>query len=174
MAYDPRKTLTAINPCGGGLEYLHRNPASCKGRQRGNPVPGGITGTTKYGFESHGTQAREGLRCRGPAANYRPVLSSERALQNNPQLSKDNFKEKKKKLVTGHDGGLTPGQTSRLDFDTDRGSAVGIAKGYGQPRGRSSRPGRVKNFSLLHIVQAGSGANPASYPMCTGGKAADV
>jgi hypothetical protein len=31
----------------------------------------------------------------------------------NPQLSKENFKEKEK-LVTGPDGGLTPGQTGRL------------------------------------------------------------
>jgi hypothetical protein len=30
--------------CGGGLEYLHRNPASRKRRRKGNPVPGGITG----------------------------------------------------------------------------------------------------------------------------------
>jgi hypothetical protein len=41
-------TLAAIllvgAPCGGGLEYLHRSPASRKRRQKGNPVPGGITG----------------------------------------------------------------------------------------------------------------------------------
>jgi hypothetical protein len=42
-------------------------------------------GTIKQGLESRETQTREGLRWRGPAAtvNYRPVLSSERALQNN-------------------------------------------------------------------------------------------
>jgi hypothetical protein len=33
----------------------------------------------------------------------------------NSQLSKENFK-KKEKLVTGPDGGLTPGQTDRLTF----------------------------------------------------------
>jgi hypothetical protein len=27
-----------------GLEYLHRSPASCRRRQKGNQVPGGITG----------------------------------------------------------------------------------------------------------------------------------
>jgi hypothetical protein len=47
---------------------------------------GGVSkiGTIKYGFESHDTQTREGLRWRSPAltVNYRPVLSSERALQN--------------------------------------------------------------------------------------------
>jgi hypothetical protein len=31
-------------PCGGGLEYLYRSPVSFKRRQKGNPVPGGITG----------------------------------------------------------------------------------------------------------------------------------
>jgi hypothetical protein len=28
------------DPCGGGLEYLHRRPASCKRLQNDNPVPG--------------------------------------------------------------------------------------------------------------------------------------
>jgi hypothetical protein len=48
--------------------------------------------------------------------------------------------------------------------------AVGIATGYGvgQPRLRSSSPGRVKN-SLLHDLQTGSGTKPASYPISTGG-----
>jgi hypothetical protein len=38
--------------------------------------------TIKYGLESRGTQTREGLRWRRPAAavNYRPVLSSENDL----------------------------------------------------------------------------------------------
>jgi hypothetical protein len=39
--------------------------------------------------------------------------------------------------------------------------------GAGRPRGRSSSPGRVKNF--LRVIQTGSGAHPASYPMGTGG-----
>jgi hypothetical protein len=71
----------------------------CLGVYLGHPVPGGYKygelalqvrgvsriGTIKYGLESSGTQTRAGLRWRGPAAtvNYRPVLSSERALQNN-------------------------------------------------------------------------------------------
>jgi hypothetical protein len=33
-----------------------------------------------------------------------------------------------------------------------------------------SRQGQ--EFSLLHVVQAGSGAHPTSYPMGTGGKSA--
>jgi hypothetical protein len=31
-------------PCGGGIEYLHRSPASGKRRQKGIPVPRGISG----------------------------------------------------------------------------------------------------------------------------------
>jgi hypothetical protein len=51
-----------------------------------------------------------------------------------------------------------------------RDSSVGIATGYGldDQGGGSSRPGRVKKFSLLHIVQTGSGVQPASYKMGTG------
>jgi hypothetical protein len=30
-------------------------------------------------------------------------------------------------------------------------------------------PGRGQEFSLLHVIQTGSGAHPASYPMGTGG-----
>jgi hypothetical protein len=32
------------SPCEGGVEYLHRSPASRKRHRIGNPVPGGITG----------------------------------------------------------------------------------------------------------------------------------
>jgi hypothetical protein len=55
-----------------------------------------------------------------------------------------------------------------------RDSSVGIATGYGpdDQGGESSSPGRVKKFSLLHIVQTGSGVHPTSYKMGTGGKAA--
>jgi hypothetical protein len=49
-----------------------------------------------------------------------------------------------------------------------------IALGYGlDDRGsRVQFPAGAGNFSLHHRVQNGSGANPASYPMGTGGKAA--
>jgi hypothetical protein len=52
-----------------------------------------------------------------------------------------------------------------------RKSSVGIENGYGAggPRGQSSSPGRGKNFSPLHVVQIGSAAHPASYPMGHGG-----
>jgi hypothetical protein len=36
--------IIVIIPCGGGVEYLHRSPASPRRRRKGNPVPGGITG----------------------------------------------------------------------------------------------------------------------------------
>jgi hypothetical protein len=50
-----------------------------------------------------------------------------------------------------------------------RDSVVGIATGCllaGRPRGRSSSPGKVKNF--VH-VQTGTEAHPASCPLGTGG-----
>jgi hypothetical protein len=34
------KYTACHTPCGGGFEYLHRGPASRRGRQKGNPVPG--------------------------------------------------------------------------------------------------------------------------------------
>jgi hypothetical protein len=40
------------NECTHSTEYLHCNPASHKKRQKGNPVPGGITETIKYGLKS--------------------------------------------------------------------------------------------------------------------------
>jgi hypothetical protein len=71
----------------------------CPGVNLGHPVPGGYKygdlafqaggvsriETIKYDVQSRGTQTRAGLLWRGPAAtvNYRSVLSSERALQNN-------------------------------------------------------------------------------------------
>jgi hypothetical protein len=89
--------------CGGGIEYFHRSPSSRKRLRKGNPVPGvylghPVPGGYKYrnlAFQAGGisrigtikweTQTRAGLHWRGPAAtvNYRPVLSSEMAQQNN-------------------------------------------------------------------------------------------
>jgi hypothetical protein len=52
-----------------------------------------------------------------------------------------------------------------------RDSSVGIALGYGlNDLGSSVQfPAGAGNFSLHHRVQNGSGAHPASYPMCTRG-----
>jgi hypothetical protein len=51
-----------------------------------------------------------------------------------------------------------------------RGSAVGIATAYGvDDRGGGVRALVQSEFSLLHIVETGSGAHPTSYPMGTGG-----
>jgi hypothetical protein len=49
-------------------------------------------------------------------------------------------------------------------------SSDGIATGYGlDDRGSRVRfPAGAGNFSLLRRVQTGSGAHPASYPICTG------
>jgi hypothetical protein len=51
-----------------------------------------------------------------------------------------------------------------------RDSAVGIATGYGlEDREIGVRVRRVQEFSLLHVVQTGSGAHSASYAMGTAG-----
>jgi hypothetical protein len=59
----------------------------------------------------------------------------------------------------------------RFEINCGGRSCVGIfywdSLQAGRPRGRGSSPGRVKNF--LHVVQTGSGADPASYSMGTGG-----
>jgi hypothetical protein len=51
-----------------------------------------------------------------------------------------------------------------------RDSSVSIATGYGlDDRGSEVRfPAGAGNFSVLHHVQTGSGAHPASFPMGTG------
>jgi hypothetical protein len=56
-----------------------------------------------------------------------------------------------------------------------RGIAVGIATAYWlDDRGVGVRIRVGSEFSLLHIVQTGSGAHPTPYPMGTGGKAGGV
>jgi hypothetical protein len=48
--------------------------------------------------------------------------------------------------------------------------ADGAATGYGlDDRGVGVRVPVGEEFSLLHVVQTGSGAHPACYPMGTGG-----
>jgi hypothetical protein len=66
-----------IDPCGGGIEYLHRDTASRRRRRKGSLK----SETVKYGRESQGTRTQERLRWQGPAAytKDRPALSSERA-----------------------------------------------------------------------------------------------
>jgi hypothetical protein len=63
----------------------------------------------------------------------------------------------------------------RSDFQSEsRDSSVGIATGYGlDDRGVGVRVPVGSEYSLLHIVQTGSGAHPASYPMGTGGSFPD-
>jgi hypothetical protein len=57
-----------------------------------------------------------------------------------------------------------------LNIVGSRDSSIGIATGYGleEQGGGSSSPGRVKKFSLLHIVQTGSGVHPTSYKLGIG------
>jgi hypothetical protein len=49
------------------------------------------------------------------------------------------------------------------------GSAVGIATAYGLTEQGVGVPVPVGSEGFLHIVETGSGAHPASYPMGTGG-----
>jgi hypothetical protein len=55
-------------------------------------------------------------------------------------------------------------------------SSVDIATGYGldDHGGREFESQQGQKFSLLHIVQTGSGVHPTSYKMGTGGKAAEA
>jgi hypothetical protein len=56
-----------------------------------------------------------------------------------------------------------------------RDSSVGIATVYGlDDRGVGVRVPVGSRISLLHVVQTGSGAHPASYPMGTGGFSSGV
>jgi hypothetical protein len=49
-------------------------------------------------------------------------------------------------------------------------SVVSIATGYGlDDRGAEFESRQGQEFSPLHVVQTGSGAHQASYPMGTGG-----
>jgi hypothetical protein len=72
------------NPCGGGVEYLHCDPASRSRRQKGLKSV-----TVKYGHESLRTRTRERLHWQGPAAytKDRPVLSQERASNKNKTVT---------------------------------------------------------------------------------------
>jgi hypothetical protein len=58
----------------------------------------------------------------------------------------------------------------RQNIKKSRDSSVGIALGYGlDDRGYRVRfPARAGNFPIHRRVQKGSGAHPASYPLCTG------
>jgi hypothetical protein len=64
-------------PCGGGVEYFRRDPASRRRQRKGSLE----SETVKYGNEYQGARTRVRLRWQGTAAytKDRPVLSSERA-----------------------------------------------------------------------------------------------
>jgi hypothetical protein len=116
--------------CGGGFEYLHRDPTSRRRRQKGNSVleatlflgdintgpdfPGWGSlepDSIKYGHESRGTRTQELLWWRGPAAivNGRPVPSSQRA----PNIKKS-ATVRNKNLVVSPRWCLKPRQTGQL------------------------------------------------------------
>jgi hypothetical protein len=96
-------------PCGGGVEYLHRDPASRRRRQKGSL----ISETVKYGLKSQGTRTRKRLRWQGPAAytKDKPDLSSERA----PHKNKTVIVTQVIKIWSqAPDGCFIPRQTGRL------------------------------------------------------------
>jgi hypothetical protein len=124
MACRPFAKLSRVE---AKIEYLDRSPGSRMRWRKWNPVPGGgylghpvfggykyldlalqvgevsRIGTIKYGLKSLETQTRAGLRWRGPAATVITDPSSRqrgRYKTTNPQLSKENNKEKVK-LVAG-------------------------------------------------------------------------
>jgi hypothetical protein len=67
-------------------------------------------------------------------------------------------------------GGKLTKVKEKYAFIKRRGSAVGVVTGYGlDGRGVGVRVPVGVRFSPLHVVQTGSGAHPASYPMGTGG-----
>jgi hypothetical protein len=70
-------TCLPTHPCGGGVEYLRRDPARCKRRRKGSLR----SETIKYDRESQKIRTRETLRWQVSAAYVkdRLVLSSERA-----------------------------------------------------------------------------------------------
>jgi hypothetical protein len=60
-----------------------------------------------------------------------------------------------------------------LQHKVSRDSAVGIATDYWlEDRGVGVRVPEGQEFSLLHLVETGSGVHPIAYQMGTGGKAA--
>jgi hypothetical protein len=79
------KGLSYHNDFLGGVEYLHRDPASRKRRRMGSLK----SETVKYGREPQGTRNRQRMRWEGPAAytKDRPVLSSERAPHKNKTIT---------------------------------------------------------------------------------------
>jgi hypothetical protein len=69
---DSLKESFELNPCGGGDEYLHRDPASLRRRRKARLK----SETVKYGHESKGTRTQEILRWRVPASYTRTDPSS--------------------------------------------------------------------------------------------------
>jgi hypothetical protein len=68
-------------------------------------------------------------------------------------------------LQSGQTGGMEYNHLSILFLSRD--SSVGIATGWCWTDGIKF-PTEAREFSLLHSVQTGSGAHPASYPMGKG------
>jgi hypothetical protein len=104
------------HPCGGGVEYLHRDPASRRRRRKGKSQiwDSVIRSQVPRDYD------RERLRWQGPAAHTkdRSVLSSERASHGikNVNVRRIPYSERKKNLV------VSPGWVlyTKIDWPTDR------------------------------------------------------
>jgi hypothetical protein len=85
------------NPCGGGVEYLHHDPASCRRRRKGKSQ----IWDSKIRSQVPRDYEQERLHWQGPAAHTkdRPVLSSERASHRmkNITVRRIPYSERKKK-----------------------------------------------------------------------------
>jgi hypothetical protein len=101
-------------PCGGGVEYLHRDPASRRRRRKGKSqiLDSKIRSQVPRDYD------QERLRWQRPAAhtNDRPVLSSERASHGmkNVTVRCIPYSERKKYLVISPRCGSTPRLTDWL------------------------------------------------------------
>jgi hypothetical protein len=104
------------DPCGGGVEYLHCDPASRRRRWKGKSQ----IWDSKIRSKSQETRTRERLRWQGPAAHTkdRPVLSSERVSHGmkNVTVRRITYSEREKNLV------VSPGWVlyAKTDWPTDR------------------------------------------------------
>jgi hypothetical protein len=107
--YNRNQFAVEVTPCGGGVEYLHRDPASRRRRRKGKSR----IWDSKICHESYGTRTRKWLRWRGPAGivNDRPGLSSERS----PQINKpETVVSPRWVLYSKQTGRLTVGRNIRL------------------------------------------------------------
>jgi hypothetical protein len=109
----------SVNPCGGEVEYLHRDPASRRRRRKGKSQ----IWYSKIRSQVPRDCDRERLRWQRPAAHTkdRPVLSSEMASHGmkNVTVRRIPYSERKKYLVISPRCGSTPRLTDWLTVSSN-------------------------------------------------------